>query len=200
MKEYRQESRTKLLNCAKEEFLAMGFEKASLRRICQKAGVTTGAVYFFFRNKEDLFCQIVSDTAKELSALGNALLEREFHEPETGADCDARLMEFLYRRKDEILLLLEKSAGTRYASYSEELYGQMRKMFFLFFQRFGNRAENPELIRILVEMRMKGFLELLKGDYTMEQILRLAQQIGIYADGGFRQLTAGQNQVTDMEN
>ncbi len=45
-------------------------------------------------------------------------------------------MEFLYLRKDEILLLLEKSAGTRYASYSEELYGQMRKMFSLFFQRF----------------------------------------------------------------
>lgn len=109
-------------------------------------------------------------------------------------------MEFLYLRKDKILLLLEKSAGTRYASYSEELYGQMRKMFSLFFQRFGNRAADPELIRILVEMRMKGFLELLKGDYTMEQILRLAQQIGIYADGGFRQLTAGQNQVTDMEN
>ena len=75
-----------------------------------------------------------------------------------------------------------------------------RKMFSLFYQRFGNRAADPELIRILVEMRMKGFLELLKGDYTMEQILRLAQQIGIYADGGFRQLTAGQNQVTDMEN
>lgn len=78
MKEYRQESRTKLLNCAKEEFLAMGFEKASLRRICQKAGVTTGAVYFFFRNKEDLFCQIVSDTAKELSALGTHCWSENF--------------------------------------------------------------------------------------------------------------------------
>ena len=200
MKEFRQENRTKLLNCAKAEFLAMGFEKASLRHICQKAGVTTGAVYFFFRNKEDLFCQLVSNTDKELSALGNALLEREFHEPETGADCDARLMEFLYRRKDEILLLLEKSAGTRYASYSEELYGQMRELFSLFFQKFTGRAAEPELIRILVEMRMKGFLELLKGDYSMEQLLRLTRQIGIYADGGFRQLTAGQNHDTDMKN
>mgnify|MGYP005790605275 CR=1 FL=1 len=154
MKEYRQESRTKLLNCAKEEFLAMGFE----------------------------------------------LLEREFHEPETGADCDARLMEFLYRRKDEILLLLEKSAGTRYASYSEELYGQMREMFSLFFLKFGGISAEPELIRILVEMRMKGFLELLKGDYSMEQLLRLTRQIGVYADGGFRQLTAGQNHDTDMKN
>ena len=200
MKEYRQESRTKLLNCAKEEFLVMGFEKASLRCICQKAGVTTGAVYLFFRNKEDLFGQIVSETAKELSALGNALLEREFHEPETGADCDARLMEFLYRRKDEILLLLEKSAGTRYASFSEELYGQMRKMFSLFFQKFGGISADPELIRILVEIRMKEFLELLKGDYSMEELLRLTRQIGIYADGGFRQLTAGQNHDTDMKN
>ena len=200
MKEVRQESRTKLLNCAKEEFLAEGFEKASLRRICQKAGVTTGAVYFFFRNKEELFCQIVSDTANELSVLGNELLELEFRELETGADCDARLMEFLYRRKDEILLLLEKSAGTRYASYSEELYRQMREMFSLFFQRFGDGAAEPELIRILAEMRMKGFLELLKGDYSMEQLLRLTRQIGVYADGGFRHLTAGQAHNTDMEN
>lgn len=108
--------------------------------------------------------------------------------------------EFLYRRKDEILLLLEKSTGTRYASYSEELYGQMRELFSLFFQKFTGRAAEPELIRILVEMRMRGFLELLKGDYSMEQLLRLTRQIGIYADGGFRQLTAGQNHDTDMKN
>lgn len=58
-----------LLKSGKEEFLVKGFEKASLRKICEKAGVTTGAVYFFFENKEDLFHQIVADTVKQMEPL-----------------------------------------------------------------------------------------------------------------------------------
>ena len=33
--------------------------KASLRNICKEAGVTTGALYFFFKDKEDLFAALV---------------------------------------------------------------------------------------------------------------------------------------------
>ena len=41
-------TREKLLRSAKEEFVEKGFQNASLRKICSKAGVTTGAVYCFF--------------------------------------------------------------------------------------------------------------------------------------------------------
>ena len=70
MGEQDQQTRQRLLRCAKAEFLSRGFEHASLRRICEAAGVTTGAVYFFFQNKEDLFAQIVQDTAQQLPQLG----------------------------------------------------------------------------------------------------------------------------------
>ena len=66
-----------LLKNAKKEFLSHGFQGASLRRICASAGVTTGAVYFFFQNKEDLFSQIVAPTASGLAALGRGLAETE---------------------------------------------------------------------------------------------------------------------------
>ena len=66
----------------------------------------------------------------------------------------------------------------------------MRSAFSLFFHRYGAPDADAELIRILVEMRMKGTLELLKGEYSMEHVLRLTQQTGIYADGGFRSLIA----------
>ena len=65
-----QDVRKHLLECAKQEFLAHGFQGASLRRICAGAGVTTGAVYFFFQNKEDMFAQIVANTAAELTNCG----------------------------------------------------------------------------------------------------------------------------------
>ena len=44
-----------LIEAAKKEFLEKGYNKASLRTICSKAGVTTGALYFFFENKAELF-------------------------------------------------------------------------------------------------------------------------------------------------
>ena len=50
-----------LLNVARKEFLEKGYQGASLRTICQKANVTTGALYFFFANKEDLFSQVIGD-------------------------------------------------------------------------------------------------------------------------------------------
>lgn len=50
------ETKEKLLASAKSEFLKKGYMKASLRKICANAEVTTGALYFFFKDKEDLFC------------------------------------------------------------------------------------------------------------------------------------------------
>ena len=42
------ETKRKLQECAMKEFLEKGYMKASLRNICREAGVTTGALYFFF--------------------------------------------------------------------------------------------------------------------------------------------------------
>lgn len=55
-----EETKMKLLQTAAEEFSEKGFEASSLRQICQKAGVTTGALYFFFDNKEDLFKEVLN--------------------------------------------------------------------------------------------------------------------------------------------
>ena len=150
MGEQDQQTRQRLLRCAKAEFLSRGFEHASLRRICGAAGVTTGAVYFFFQNKEDLFAQIVQDTAQQLTQLGHELASEELEHPDTGPDCDLRFMAFLYRHREEALLLLEGAKGTRYASFREELYDTMRSAFSLFFHRYGAPDADAELIRILV--------------------------------------------------
>lgn len=61
------ETREKLLESAMAEFSENGYMKASLRKICADAGVTTGALYFFFKNKNDLFKAIVDKPLKELA-------------------------------------------------------------------------------------------------------------------------------------
>ena len=54
-----EETRATLLKAATEEFAEYGFEKSSLRRICTRAGVTTGALYASFRDKDDLFENVI---------------------------------------------------------------------------------------------------------------------------------------------
>ena len=55
------ETRAKLLASAKAEFLEKGYMQASLRNICKNAGVTTGALYFFFKDKEDVFASLIEE-------------------------------------------------------------------------------------------------------------------------------------------
>lgn len=54
-----EETKAALLSAAADEFYECGYEKASLRHICSRAGVTTGAVYCFFENKEDLLANLM---------------------------------------------------------------------------------------------------------------------------------------------
>lgn len=48
-------TRQYLMNAALEVFYRQGVTRATLQEIAQEAGVTRGALYWHFRNKEDLF-------------------------------------------------------------------------------------------------------------------------------------------------
>lgn len=121
MKEER-ETKEKLIASAKTEFMEKGYAKASLRKICANAGVTTGALYFFFHDKEDLFRSIVEPP---LTTLMN-MLQEHFREDEQILSLPAvyekqkgdhdeiaeLLIHHLYQNYDIFILLLTKSQGT----------------------------------------------------------------------------------------
>lgn len=50
-----------IIQAAYSEFLAYGFQKASLHKIAEKAGVTTGAIYTRYKNKDVLFASLLQD-------------------------------------------------------------------------------------------------------------------------------------------
>ena len=52
--ERRKQTEQKLIRSGRAEFLEKGYAKANLRDICKAVGVTTGAFYFSFENKEAL--------------------------------------------------------------------------------------------------------------------------------------------------
>ena len=51
----------KIVKAAFDEFMEFGFQKASIRKIADRAGVTPGAVYTRYNSKDALFCSLVSN-------------------------------------------------------------------------------------------------------------------------------------------
>ena len=53
------EKRLFILNAAAEIFASEGYHHASISDICKNAGISNGALYKYFNNKEDMFLSII---------------------------------------------------------------------------------------------------------------------------------------------
>ncbi|MCE8000441.1 MAG: TetR/AcrR family transcriptional regulator [Rhodobiaceae bacterium] len=56
--EYAERTRAEILKSAREVFAQTGFAASSLQQIAKRAGVTRGALYHHFKNKEDIFLAV----------------------------------------------------------------------------------------------------------------------------------------------
>lgn len=125
------ETRQHLLECAKKEFLEKGYMKASLRNICKEAGVTTGALYFFFKDKEALFGALVEEPLKNLYAAMEEHYATEMRNGEQVAqlaleddrdlETSRQIIRQMYANRDAFLLLLTKSQGSRFENCLDEV-------------------------------------------------------------------------------
>ena len=76
-KEQAQQTEQAILQAAMELARENSFDKVSVRDICQRAGITTGAFYHHFRSKEDLLSR------------GFSPLDRHMEEALSGHETDA---------------------------------------------------------------------------------------------------------------
>lgn len=118
-----------LLEAGKKVFLEMGFQNASLRKIAALLGVTTGAIYRYYTDKEALFDAIVSEPAEALVNRYRASQQNYAAKPldeQMGgisgvSEENMWMMEHIYKYFDEFKLIVCRSAGTSYEHYIDIL-------------------------------------------------------------------------------
>lgn len=184
----RENSKELIIRAGKKEFLKYGYKGASLRNICKQAGVTTGAFYFQFENKEQLLDEILRPVITYFSAMVQKSTMEEFEGESSSADGDEQMLEMLWNYKEECQILLEGTAGTAYEKVFEELQEGLRQGFLLFFGKYGISDVDEKLLDVIVRMRVESYLTIIRKEYTLEETKKLARQIGIYCDAGFEAL------------
>ena len=166
----------KILDAAKKEFLEKGFMKASLRSICKQAGVTTGALYFFFEDKDDLFASLVQEPlAGVREAMERHFLEEKqameagelFGEEAQEGDADdyqttLNIVHELYRYRDRFRLLLEKSQGSSMEGAVDEIVriceGHYRMLADMMQQHIGGEKISHDVIHWIAHMQIDVFV------------------------------------------
>ena len=174
-----------LLNAGLDLFCQKDYKSVGLRQICASCGVTTGAFYFFFPNKDALLCAIVDPVIQRLWSLTKELEDRELLHPDTAPDNDRATMEFLLTYRREILILMEKSAGSSREGFCQELFDTMSGYFTQSFSAAIGRQPRGDVIDMLVRIRITAIMDILKGAETMEQAFFLNDVLSHYADSGF---------------
>ena len=167
------ETKERLIESARAEFSEKGYTKASLRKICADAGVTTGALYFFFKDKEDLFAAIVEQPFNELKSLllGHFTSEKEMSLSEMYAHIDgghdelsAALIHHLYANYEAFMLLLTKSQGTRFERCVDEMVDMTDKTYRAMAESMArqlpNKQVNSYMLHWLSHMIIDAFIHL----------------------------------------
>lgn len=192
------EKRGLLIEAAKKEFKEKGYNKASLRSICAKAGVTTGALYFFFENKAELFSAIVDQPIKGLKKL---LMEHFQEDREYMQNLDSMenmemdhsdlsdmLVEYIYSNYDSLMLLLTSAENTVYENCIDELVTLTENSMPIMLSGLKGYTYDEYMSHWMSHITVDAFLNVIKHETDMEQAKLKLRKIMNYLIEGWVEL------------
>jgi AcrR family transcriptional regulator len=72
--------RNKIIRISRKLFLEQGYENTTVRQVLKKAGLSTGSLYHFFKNKEEILLMSLKDALLEISSLTDGI-SVQYREP-----------------------------------------------------------------------------------------------------------------------
>ena len=76
----REEVRNNIIKISRRLFLEQGYENTTVRQVLKKARLSTGSLYHFFKNKEEILLFSLKDALLEISSLTDSIAVK-YNEP-----------------------------------------------------------------------------------------------------------------------
>ncbi|MFW9902539.1 MAG: TetR/AcrR family transcriptional regulator [Candidatus Thorarchaeota archaeon] len=159
-------------DAAREDFLMHGYSKTSMRKIAKKARISTSNIYNYFKGKDYLFYSLIDPVFEKIKSLLSHLFETEeklgeFEFFRRISDVVAHPVgEIIKKNAKELIILMDKSEGTKYTNFKEDLVKIIESHFMESIVhekkvRDKNLA-NSFVIHIISNNFLEGLLELAK--------------------------------------
>ena len=170
----------KIIECAKTEFLEKGFEGASMRRVAENAGYTTGMLYGRFADKGELFKAIVKAPAEKLYSY-YAEVQESFANlsPETQ-----------YKDFDGFKLIICTSKGSEYEKYIDSLIEIETENTLRFINDMNAagikvKSVRADLSHMLATAMFNGMFEVVEHDFSKDDARQYIKQLQYFFNAGW---------------
>ena len=186
-----------IVQAAYAEFLTYGFQKASLHKIAQKAGVTTGAIYTRYKNKDALFASLLQVFFETMKALFTPIAEeyekaKHSAQPEDilrAINAEERIyFQLLTEHYDDCTLFFCRSDGSSVETMLHELMDQKAEQTVEFFSQLYGKKPNADAIRLLMGAQFWYFRQLLDKHLEEDEMFACLQAVLNFTNAGWRQL------------
>jgi TetR/AcrR family transcriptional regulator len=202
------ETYQKILPCAKREFLAKGFEKASMRTVAADAGMTAAGLYRYFADKEAMFAALVVPAVNGLKELFLSTQEDYNQLPpeikrETAFEYSAAKLEkfiaFVYEHFDQFKLLVTCAGGTAYADFIHSLVEIEVEYTLKFIESTGNDVltsgrVTPEFMHIVSSAFFSAVFEVVKHDMTREAADNYIESLRRFFTAGWKTILGARDE------
>lgn len=179
-------------------FSRSGFADATIARIAREAGISTGNVYNYYKNKERLFYALVPKSfveqflqllrSKYKATDGRSLDNIMSYGPMVLRDRQMRNL--LVENRERIIILLDKSEGTRYESFRGDLVKFMVQNVREYATSMEGRGRvamdgmKYRLLSVIYDNLLQAFVEILKEYETEAEIGESYECLLSYHYGG----------------
>ncbi len=192
-------SHVRVMAAASEEFLEYGFEKASMRRVGERCGLTAAGLYRHCRDKEDLFDQLVAPAVERISAWMDAHLTKYLAAVQEEGNLQWQdswvdmMREIVYPHMDDYHLQLTCSSGTKYENFLHDLTqtAQEQTLQYLPVLRdkgLAIRAISPMEMHLLFSAYVTALFEPVIHRYTLEESMRCLETVEAFFLPGWKVL------------
>ncbi len=192
-------SHIRVMAAARDEFMEFGFEKASMRRVGERCGLTAAGLYRHCRDKEDLFDQLVAPAIERLKSWMDTHLTKYLTTVRDEGNLKWQdswidmMREVVYPHVDDYHLLLTCSSGTKYESFLHDLTqtAQERMLQYLPVLRDKGltiREISPAALHLLLSAYVTALFEPVIHRYSLEESMKCLETIEAFFLPGWKTL------------
>lgn len=194
-------TRKRILEVAKKEFLEKGFKSSSLRNICKTAGVSTGAVYGYFKDKDSIFTALVKDVMVGLKELideieGDELQSDMFDlfgtkkDRNNLVDRHNRYIDYIYDNIDEMKLLVLCSDGSSVENYMENITKYITDISSIRVQELKDKGVYIQdfVIHMIIKLYITSIYELIEHNIPREDAIKYITTLSRFFFAGWAEL------------
>lgn len=194
----------KIEQAAFTEFLENGFQNTTMRKIADRAGLTTGALYVRFENKDKLFCSLLTDVCLAVQHEFD-VLRPMYYNAGSGRFSDFQqamkaesemILRLIFDNYDAFTLLLCRSDGSSLENFFDTVVKEKTEETLIFLKKYEADILNPIAVQLIISSQFALYRQIIRNGYSKQKAKACMNIVMDYCAGGWERIL---NKISQVE-